>query len=278
MTKALVLGAGGPLGIAWQSGLISELGSRGADLSTADFVLGSSAGSVVGATLAAGRDPRGLVEHVSVPLPVPGGGAGDIFAELSGLAAGRPDNPLAAIIDHAFAADTVDEAAWVKQSLFASLAGVPWPAAFHCVAVDTTTSSLHVFHAGSGADLPSVLAASCAVPGMFPPVTLNAGPHIDGGLFSPLNAQLAVGHDQIVVISCFPLTDLPAEMAPVAQGQLSEVEHLRNNGSQVRLIDPDQEFREISEWGAAVMDSSRAARAFEAGVNQAGRLDLEGLY
>jgi NTE family protein len=57
MTKALVLGGGGPVGIAWESGLIAGLAEQGIDVSTADFILGTSAGSFVGAQLAIGRTP-----------------------------------------------------------------------------------------------------------------------------------------------------------------------------------------------------------------------------
>ena len=58
--RALVLGGGGPVGIAWESGMLAGLAEAGLDLSDADFILGTSAGSVVGAQLAMGRGPAGL--------------------------------------------------------------------------------------------------------------------------------------------------------------------------------------------------------------------------
>src|ERR1700691_2639059 len=57
MTKALVLGGGGPVGVAWESGLLAGLAESGVDLSSADFIVGTSAGSFVGAQLALGRSP-----------------------------------------------------------------------------------------------------------------------------------------------------------------------------------------------------------------------------
>ena len=45
MTRALVLGGGGPIGIAWESGLVAGLAEGGVDLSTADFIMGTSARS-----------------------------------------------------------------------------------------------------------------------------------------------------------------------------------------------------------------------------------------
>src|SRR5579872_6340068 len=57
MSKALVLGGGGPVGIAWESGLLAGLAENGLDVSNADFVIGTSAGSYVGAQLALGKSP-----------------------------------------------------------------------------------------------------------------------------------------------------------------------------------------------------------------------------
>ena len=54
MTRALVLGGGGPVGIAWEIGLAAGLEQEGVRLADADFIVGTSAGSVVGATLAFG--------------------------------------------------------------------------------------------------------------------------------------------------------------------------------------------------------------------------------
>jgi NTE family protein len=53
---------GGPRELAWESGLLAGLAERGADVSGADFLLGTSAGSVVGALLALGHSPAALVE------------------------------------------------------------------------------------------------------------------------------------------------------------------------------------------------------------------------
>ena len=57
MTRALVLGSGGPAGVAWQSGLLAGMAERGLDTSNAEFILGTSAGALVGALLALGRSP-----------------------------------------------------------------------------------------------------------------------------------------------------------------------------------------------------------------------------
>ena len=63
MSKALVLGGGGPVGIAWETGLLAGLKDGGVDVSDADWILGTSAGSFVGAHLAIGRDPAVMLQH-----------------------------------------------------------------------------------------------------------------------------------------------------------------------------------------------------------------------
>ena len=63
-TKALVLGGGGPVGIAWETGLLAGLAEGGIDLSHADYILGTSAGAFVGAQLAMGRSPAKLVATI----------------------------------------------------------------------------------------------------------------------------------------------------------------------------------------------------------------------
>ena len=50
--RALVLGGGGPVGRAWEIGLTHGFAGQGIDLGTADLIIGTSAGAVVGAQLA----------------------------------------------------------------------------------------------------------------------------------------------------------------------------------------------------------------------------------
>src|SRR5271166_5533687 len=74
--RALVLGSGGPIGIAWQAGLLAGLAEAGVDLADADFIVGTSAGSFVGAQIALGKEPRGLAESIlNVVLPISGSSA-----------------------------------------------------------------------------------------------------------------------------------------------------------------------------------------------------------
>src|SRR5690348_11335017 len=60
--KALILGGGGPVGIAWEIGLAAGLEERGVRIAAADRIAGTSAGSFVGAALASGRPPAKLLQ------------------------------------------------------------------------------------------------------------------------------------------------------------------------------------------------------------------------
>ncbi|WBQ08404.1 patatin-like phospholipase family protein [Kribbella sp. CA-293567] len=274
MSRALVLGGGGPLGIAWQAGLLGRLQHLGITFADADLILGTSAGSVVGAALATDGDLAALAQQVTGSLPTPAGTTADIPA-LQALTAdavattATAEEAMARIGQYALAAATVDESGYVGSEVFASFAATAWPAAFRCTGIDAKTGRLRVWDAADGYDLPSALAASCAVPGLFPPITVGGARYLDGGMLSPLNVPLAAGYDEVVVVSCFALS-LPAGIVdPGAQQRLAEIGELRRQGAKVTVIEPSQRFLDISGWGADVMDTSRAPAAYEAGVQQA---------
>ena len=67
-------------------------------------------------------------------------------------------------------------------------------------AVDALTGELVVFDRESGVPLVEAVAASCAVPGVWPPVTIGARRYVDGGIRSMTNADLAKGSDRVLVL------------------------------------------------------------------------------
>ena len=70
--RALVLGGGGVTGIAWEIGVIAGLAGQGIDLAAAEVIIGTSAGSVVGADIACGREPEALYRaQLAPPDPEP---------------------------------------------------------------------------------------------------------------------------------------------------------------------------------------------------------------
>ena len=70
--RALVVGGGGVTGIAWATGMIAGLAELGIDLAAADVIIGTSAGSVVGADIACGQEPEALYQaQLAPPAPEP---------------------------------------------------------------------------------------------------------------------------------------------------------------------------------------------------------------
>jgi NTE family protein len=106
------------------------------------------------------------------------------------------------------------------------------------------------------------VAASCAVPGVFPPVTVDGRRYIDGGVRSGTNADLAAGASAAVVLA--PMARLSPMAAPPA-----ELEVLRRTGPVV-LVAPDDAADEAI--GPNVLDVSRRAAAAEAGLVQGATL------
>jgi len=95
---------------------------------------------------------------------------------------------------------------------------------------------------------------------------------MDGGARSSLNADLAIGHDRVVVISVNGLSPPDQAGDPVSEvvmrGLTTELADLRSSGSQVEIIEPNLEFLEVSDGGASVMDFTKPMQAYEIGVRQ----------
>jgi NTE family protein len=278
MTRALVLGGGGPVGVGWESGLAAGLAEAGVALGAADLLVGTSAGSIVGARLALGLELAETVSAVGQPLPVEAGvGAtiADLMTAWAG-AASRAQTPEQARIELgklALDARTVAERDFTGAAVFAQLAGHDWPASFRCTAIGTQTGALRVWDAAAGVPLDRAVASSCAVPMVFPPVTIDGARYMDGGMRTPLNADLAAGHAAVIVVSCLAMV-LPAGINdPVFDAIAAQIEAelavLRDGGAAVEIIAPGAEFLEVSGWGAELMNPSRVAGAYEAGVRQA---------
>jgi NTE family protein len=70
-------------------------------------------------------------------------------------------------------------------------------------AVEAVTGDVRVFDRNSGVSLVDAVGASCAVPMVWPPVTIEGHRYIDGGVRSSTNADLAVGYGRVVVIAPF---------------------------------------------------------------------------
>jgi NTE family protein len=135
------------------------------------------------------------------------------------------------------------------------------------VAVDAETGETRIFDRDSGVDLVDAVGASCAVPGVWPPVSIGGRRYVDGGVRSSDNADLAAGYGRIVVLS--PLgydSPLPSPL-PLRD----VVAQLRAAGSAVTVIAPDD--ASVAAMGVNPLDPGTRVPAAEAGRAQ-GRAGL----
>jgi NTE family protein len=286
MSKALVLSGGGSVGIAWQTGLAAGLARGGVFLADADFILGTSAGSAVGAQLALGRDLEEQVarygstrERVAAE-PAAGSLAptADRMAKLMEfLASAREgissDDSRRAVGQFALEAETMPEDRFVE--VFRYLAGAEWPEAFSCTAVHAETGEPIVWNALSGVALDRAVASSCAVPGLFPPITLNGRRCMDGGIRSASNADLAAGHDRVLLVTLIgrdraAVAGQEARFASMRELADREIETIRTAGGTVEVLGPDIASADV--MGMNLMDPSVGPVAAAAGVRQGEQL------
>ena len=273
---ALVLAGGGVAGVAWELGVLRGIADADPALAdrilAADLVVGTSAGASVAVQITSGvpLDERYAAQlhpdsaEIEVDVDM-----GKLFAEFGAVLAGAsgPADAGRRLGALALAASTVDPA----DRLAAIAARLPvkrWPDRRVLLsAVDAETGELAVFTRESGVDVVEAVAASCAVPGVWPPVTINGRRYIDGGVRSPTNADLAAGADRLLVIRPVPEDapepwgDLAAEIAGAAPGA-------------VYVINADQ--ASVEAFGANPLSpttrapSARAGRAV--GAAQAARV------
>ena len=279
--RALVLGGGGSTGNAWLIGVVAGLFDAQLDVTTADLIVGTSAGSTAAAQLA-GATPAHLMAAIldapaPPPRPAPADGsrgersAGRVAEQLErmrSIVAAAEDAAdmrrrmgAAALRADAASADPMQQR-W-RATVAARLPSQEWPERTVLItAVDADTGEPVVFDRHSGVDLADAVAASCASGFAY---RIGGGRYIDGGYRSNAeNADLAAGYRRVLVLSPFGGRTLqPVDWAtPLA----SQVDELRASGSRVETISPDHDAEHL--FGANAMDLSLRPPAARAGFRQ----------
>jgi NTE family protein len=262
--RALVLGGGGVTGIAWEVGILAGLAEVGVDLSTADVVVGTSAGSVVAVLV---RTDLPLEELYARQLADARGEIADRLGRraMVGWAwasiRSRDSRSAGARIGRlALTARTMPEAE--RRAVIESRLPVrEWPTGRLVItAVHAATGEFAMFDRDSGVPLVDAVAASCAVPGVWPPVTIDGHRYIDGGVRSPTNVDIVAGCERVVVI------------APIARGggavpSLARQVRALGPDTGVAVVTPDRAARRA--FGRNLLDPARRAPAARAGRSQA---------
>ncbi|MDI9893891.1 patatin-like phospholipase family protein [Rhodococcus sp. IEGM 1381] len=238
--RALVLGGGGVAGIAWQTGVLLGLAESGADVTDAEMLLGTSAGSSVAAQISSGAtlaELFGRQADESKQDDEPHAEA--TIDELVSMLARAAQNSDGSAIDtrrrigtEALSASTITERER-RAIIERRLPSHSWPNRdLRIVTVDAVTGRHRVLDRGSGVQLIDAVAASCAIPGMWPPVTIGDHRYVDGGIRASENADLAVGFEKVLVlkVGALDLEDDPFEI---------ERERLVKGGSKVEVVAPD---------------------------------------
>jgi NTE family protein len=284
--KALVLGGGGPVGIAWESGLLAGLAEAGVDLSDADFILGTSAGSFVGAQLAMGADPASLAKpFLAMGEAAPKsktGPAPDLTVLMRKMAEAASGERLAQEVRAEIGAWALEQSPMSEEAFIRSfgrfLAELPadaWPKkGYACTAVDAETGEFRLWNRVDGVGLARAVASSCSVPGVYPPVTINGRRYIDGGMRSAVNADMAVGYDLVVVAAIRVAVGAGEAAERMRRALDAELQVLRDGGARVELVTPDE--ASMAAFGPNLMDMRRRPGAAQAGVTQ-GRTEAEAI-
>jgi NTE family protein len=280
--RALVLGGGGSAGNAWEIGVIAGLVDAGLDVTEADLIIGTSAGSTAAAQISSATQPAELLASILAAAPRPGTGpAGsgggrvpnmpvtDLLEKTSRIIAAAEDaadmrrRMGAAALEMDAAPGSSGQTQW-RATVAARLPSQRWPQRpVLIVAVDAHTGEPVVFDRHSGVDLVDAVAASCAGPGV-PPHSIGGNRYIDGGYRSNENADLAAGYGRVLVLS--PLGG--RSRAPLDWGThlAAQADELRARGSRVETIFPDSNSR--NAFGTNLMDPSTRPPAARAGYDQ----------
>ena len=261
----LVLAGGGPGAMAWELGVLLGLAEADTELAQkvigADTVIGTSGGSSVAVQITSGTP---LEELYDAQLSVD---TAEIDVEFDLIEfVNRFDAAIEGSVDEmdrrrrvgafALAASTVSERRR-RAVIAARLPVAAWPGRdLRIPAVDAVTGEIVIFTRDIGVRLVDAVAASCAVPGIWPPASIGDHRYIDGGVRSSTNADLAAGADQIVLITP-TMADAPA---PSLGGYLpTELEALSN--SAVLVVYADQDSMRAVGDPLSVDTRAQAARA-----------------
>lgn len=300
LPDVLVLGAGGTLGVAWLRGVLAGIeAAHGMDFRRSEYFVGTSAGSVVAASLAAGRRPldEPPVEVPDVTAEEEPESAGRFAAKLAsgaraarsaGAAATVPLAPLALAatapggrVARALLLKAVPHTGRRLDALGGQLRSLDsrFDGRLRVTAVDRRAGRRVVFGAPGAppARVDQAVLASCAVPWLFDPVTIEGREYLDGGLWSPTNLDVAPAGRGSQVLCLVPTASRRARSAQLGAlraftraGALREAQALQARGARVRLLAPDS--ASAAAMGTRLMDGSRRSQVEAAAYAQGLRL------
>jgi NTE family protein len=247
--RALVLAGGGAAGNAWELGLIAGLSDAGVDVTEADLIIGTSAGSTVAAQITSGTRPAELYAAILAEVPRPQAGdagsdrvrapnfSGPNYMEWSNGIIGSAEDAsdmrrrMGAAALEMDASDGSSRPSW-RDIVAARLPSQHWPQQPVLIAaVDAHTGEPVVFDRHSGIDMVDAVAASTSN-GFGGPYRIGENRYINGGYRRSENADLAAGYGRVLVLSPFGgRSRMPLEWG---MDLATQVDELRAGGQQGR--------------------------------------------
>jgi NTE family protein len=283
--RALVLGGGGATGNAWTIGIIAGLFDAGLDVTEADLIVGTSAGSTAAAQITSATRPTELFGDILASAPQQRTRQGTSSVNVSNRPAANHMDMTSGIIGSAedaadmrrkmgaaaLAMDTASDSSAQTQWRATVAARLPhsrWPQRkMLIVAVDAQSGEPVVFDRHSGVELVDAVAASCANGFGVAPYRIGDKRYIDGGYRANENADLARGYARVLVLS--PLGGRSRHPLDWGTHLTAQTDELRACGSRVETIIPDSNSQKALGTGLKMMDLSRRGPSAQAGYDQA---------
>jgi NTE family protein len=310
MRVGLVLGAGGVMGGAWLTGGLKALADEtGWDPSSAEVIVGTSAGAMMGTLAAAGVPPWFMVAHSS----------GEVFEGLKG-----PDGRTAAEADRSGGAvfrlhrglPSLGPGSWRMGAATLASPHRHSPAAvltgwlprglisteplkstvrralpdgeidrdgLWIVACDYRTGRRVAFgrEGSPPAEVADAVAASCAIPGFYRPVEIGGRPYVDGGVCSASNLDLVKAEDLDLVICLNPTSsrhrtssrnplDRVSEIPRAASGRRLGYEARKVRAGGAEVVLIQPTARDLTVMGRNLMSRRRRHETVETAIETVG--------
>jgi len=288
LPEALVLGVGGTLGEAWIRGVLAGMeAENGLRFRDCEAFVGTSAGSIVAARLAAGVQPDAGPDAARAWARDAGeaargnGSPGARFLRAAGrlgAVAAAPFAPVAAAaltppgaLVRAAGLAAVPAGTHRLRRLAAELdaLGARFDGRLRIPVVDRRTGRRVVLGTPGApeASVTDAVLASCAIPGYFAPIRIAGREYVDGGVWSPTNLDVV------------PRVRTALCLAPSAHGRLGALTAaaraaeglvLRRRGVALDTVVPDD--ASARAMGANLMDARRSPQVLAAAFAQGRRL------
>jgi NTE family protein len=290
----LVLGGGGVLGEAWMMGVLAGIeDTAGIDFRSCEYFVGTSAGSIVAAHLAAGQRPRRPPSSGTRARHSPAQDAGPGTAGMARAAARAGEWALA--IASTFAPLALGMAApggaVVRGALLRRLPSPPgkldslrnhidslgarFDGRLRVATVDKASGRRVVFGAPGAprATVAEAVAASCTVPWLFAPVQIGDREYVDGGVWSPTNADASPAGPGSHILCLNPTASLAGSADAIGlfrrisrTAAVVETLALRRRGAQVQVVGPSAASSQA--MGLNLMDRRPARQVLDAAYEQ----------